>query len=172
MSSKIVIKDCHETRFSIVSIVIRVSNITSHQKMSSQLWSKIVIKNVHQKLPSKIVITNCHQCLKGHRSLGSLFNVKNQKVGHSVSESVSDKVTYWAVRWQLKTLKWGWDLHISVENLISVTQSRRIKIHSTICFRSSAKKEQWHPGMSEHRYQFCPISVLMWYNIAAVMCDI
>ena len=37
-------------------------------------------------------------------SLGSLFNVKNQKVGHWVSESVSDKVTYWAVRWQLKII--------------------------------------------------------------------
>ena len=31
--------------------------------------------------------------IKGHRSLGSLFNVKNQKVAHSVSESVSQLKT-------------------------------------------------------------------------------
>ena len=55
--------------------------------------SKIVIKNCHQKLSPKIVIKNCHknchQCLndKGHRSLGSLFNVKKQKVAHSLSQS-------------------------------------------------------------------------------------
>ena len=35
-------------------------------------------------------------------SLGWLFNVKKQKVAQSVSHSLSDKVTYWAVRWQLK----------------------------------------------------------------------
>ena len=59
-----------------------------------------IVKNFHQKLSSTIVIKNCHQCLKGHRSLGSLFNVNKNKKW--VSESVSDKVTYWAVRWQLK----------------------------------------------------------------------
>ena len=42
------------------------------------------------------------KCLKGHRSLGSLFVCQNQKVAHSVSQWVSDNVTYWAVRWQLK----------------------------------------------------------------------
>ena len=42
------------------------------------------------------------KCLKGHWSLGSLFNVKKQKW---LSQWVSDKVTYWAVRWQLKNHK-------------------------------------------------------------------
>merc|ERR1712051_50630 len=45
--------------------------VSGHQKLSS----KSVIKNCHQQLSSTIVITNCHQYLKGHRSLGSLFNV-------------------------------------------------------------------------------------------------
>ena len=48
------------------------------------------------------------KCLKGHWFLRSLFNVKKQKwlsesLSHWVTESVSDKVTYWAVRWQLKS---------------------------------------------------------------------
>merc|ERR1711894_495239 len=55
--------DCHETRFSIVSIVISVSNITSHKLKISpiKLSSKIFIKNCQQKLSSKIVIKNCHK---------------------------------------------------------------------------------------------------------------
>ena len=55
----------------------------------------------------KMLVRSCFlitviKCLKGHRSLGSLFNVKKQKVSQSLSQWVSDKVTYWAVRWQLK----------------------------------------------------------------------
>ena len=58
----------------------------------------------------KMLVRSCFliaviKCLKGHWSLGLLFNVKKQKVGHSLSHAVSDKVTYWAVRWQLKKAK-------------------------------------------------------------------
>ena len=86
MSSKILINNCHQQ----LSPTIVIKNC--HQKLSS----KIVIKNCHQQLSSTIVINNCHQCLKGHRSLGSLFNVKNkQKVGQLVSEWVSEWVSQW-----------------------------------------------------------------------------
>ena len=88
-------KDCYETRFSIVSIVISVSNITSHKlKISPKknCHPKIVIKNSHQnwhqnwhkKLSSKIVIKSCLQklsskslikCLKGHKSQRSPCSV-------------------------------------------------------------------------------------------------
>ena len=44
--------------------------------------SKIVIKNCHQNLSSKIVINIS-------KALGSLFNVKNQKVAQSLTHSVS-----------------------------------------------------------------------------------
>ena len=62
-------KDCHESRLSIVSIVISVSNITSRKlKMSpknfhQKLSSKVVIENCHRKLSTKIVNKNCHQKL-------------------------------------------------------------------------------------------------------------
>ena len=65
----------------VIKILIKNFIKNCHQK-----WSpKMVIKNGHQKLSSKMVIKNCHQCLKGHRSLGSLFNVKKLK-GGSLSE--------------------------------------------------------------------------------------
>ena len=32
------------------------------------------------------------------------FMFQNQKVTHSLTDSLSDKVTYWAVRWQLKKI--------------------------------------------------------------------
>ena len=75
--------------------LVKIAKICKNLKKFHQ---QIVIKNVYQKLSAKIVIenchqklssTNCHQCLKGHRSLGSLFNVKQTKVAHSVSESVT-----------------------------------------------------------------------------------
>ena len=55
-----------------------------------KLFRNLKINNCHQQLSSTIVINNCHQCLKGHRSLGSLFNVKKQKW---LSESLSQWVT-------------------------------------------------------------------------------
>ena len=42
--------------------------------------------------------------LKGHKSLGSLCCCVFQKVPQSVSEWVSDKVTYWAVGWTAKKI--------------------------------------------------------------------
>ena len=65
-------KDCYETRFSIVSIVISVSNITSHKlKISPK-------KNCHQKLSSKLVIKNSHQnCHRNwHQKLSSKIVIK------------------------------------------------------------------------------------------------
>ena len=55
----------------------------------------------NQQLPSTIVINNCHQCLKGR----SVMSKKQKWLTQSLSQSVSDKVTYWAVRWQLKHRK-------------------------------------------------------------------
>ena len=58
-------KDCHETRFPIVSIVISVSKITSHKLKISpkKIAIKIVIRNCHRKSSSKIVIENCNKKL-------------------------------------------------------------------------------------------------------------
>merc|ERR1711894_471825 len=82
--------DCHETRFSIVSIVISVSSITSHKlkispkKLSSKLSPKLVIKNCHQKLSSQIIIKNFHKKLSSkiviksfHQKLSLKFVIKN-----------------------------------------------------------------------------------------------
>ena len=72
-----------------------------HQKMSS----KIVIKNCHQNLSSKFVIKICHQKLSSisQRLWGrSLMSKIKRWLSDSLTHSVSDKVTYWAVRWQLK----------------------------------------------------------------------
>ena len=91
-------------------IVKFVKNFQKYSRLSK--LSKIVIKF----FLSKIFIKICHQTLSSmsQRSLGSLFNVKNQKVAHWVTHSVSEKVTYWAVRWQLKMQC----LHLSfVDNL-------------------------------------------------------
>ena len=48
--------DCHESRFSIVNIVISVSNVTNP-------YYHYYHKNCHRKLSSKIVIKNCHKKL-------------------------------------------------------------------------------------------------------------
>ena len=95
----------------------KLSNIDkSCQKLSKivkfvkncQKLSKIVkiVKNC-LKLSKivKMLVRSCFlitviKCLKGHWSLGLLFNVKNKS--GSLTDSVSDKVTYWAIRWQLK----------------------------------------------------------------------
>ena len=57
-------------------------------------------------------------CLKGHKSLRVLYGSVFQKcvvVSESVSESVSDKVTYRAVWGQLKTSFWANNLQIFVK---------------------------------------------------------
>ena len=70
-----------------------------------QKLSKIVKR--FQKL-SKMFSRSCFlvtliKSLKGHKSLALLFNVKIKRcLTQSVSEWVSDKVTYWAVCGQLK----------------------------------------------------------------------
>ena len=60
--------------------------------------SRIVIKNCHQKLSSKIVIKSWHQKFEIKRCL-------SESVNESVSEWVSDRVTYWAVWGQLKIIE-------------------------------------------------------------------
>ena len=74
-----------------------VKNCQHHQKF--QKWSKLS-KIVRSCLSITLII-----CLKGHKSLGSLFegvcmfqNQKCDSVSQSVSHSLSDNVTYWAVR--------------------------------------------------------------------------
>ena len=42
------------------------------------------------------------KCLKGHKYLGSLCCCVFKKLSYSLSEWVSDKVTYWAVGWTAK----------------------------------------------------------------------
>ena len=96
-----------ENCWKMSKIVKIVKNFQNCQKFSK--LSKIV----------KMLVRSCFlitviKCLKGHWSLVSLFNVKKQKVGQWLSDSVSDKVTYWAVRWQLKTTTGKWVLHESI----------------------------------------------------------
>ena len=59
------------------------------------MYNKMVKKNEDEekvKKSKKILVRLCLlitliKCLKGHRSLGSLFVCQNQKVAHSVTES-------------------------------------------------------------------------------------
>ena len=84
----------------MVRIVISVSNVTSlqdclfncHNCLSFQNCQKIV--KIVKKLVRSCFLITVIKYLKGHWSLGSLFNVKKQKVGQSVTHSLSDKVTY------------------------------------------------------------------------------
>ena len=76
-----IVKICQHCQrlLKIIKIVKKCQNC---QKLSK--LSKIV----------KMLVRSCFfitliKCLKGHRSLGSLFNVKKQKVAQWVSESVS-----------------------------------------------------------------------------------
>ena len=117
MSSKIVIKNCHKNCHQKLSskTVLKNYHKNCHKKFQLKIvienchqnlsW-KIVIENCHQKLSSKIVTKNCHQKLslmsQGWRVSGVPLVLCFQKGAHSVSESVSDKVTYWAVGWTAK----------------------------------------------------------------------
>ena len=94
-----------------------------------------IIKNC-QKLSKLSKLSNVSQVMFPHQcdqmsqrslvSKRSLFNVKKQKwLSHSVTHSVSDKVTYWAVRWQLKKLSLNgviigicdiWDTYYNIDN--------------------------------------------------------
>ena len=86
-------------------------NCKNFQKLSKTFKIFNIVKNCQncQNVSQVMFLINVIKCLKGHWSLGSLFNVKKQKVSEWVSESVSewvsDKVTYWAVRWQLKKVR-------------------------------------------------------------------
>ena len=66
-------KDCHKSRFSIVSIVISVSNVTSPYDCSFRVFSNVFVF-VNFLVMSCLLIT-LNKCLKGHKSLGSLCSV-------------------------------------------------------------------------------------------------
>ena len=53
---------------------------------------------------------------------------KKTKMAHSLTQSVSDKVTYWAVRWQLTT----YITHVTQRNscIIPITQVGHVELHS------------------------------------------
>ena len=83
----------------------QLKNVKNCQKLSK--LSKIVkiVKNCQKNCQQivKMLVRSCFlitliKCLKGHKSLGSLCNVKSKStVSQWVTELVSDKVTYWAV---------------------------------------------------------------------------
>ena len=66
-----------------------------------QNFSKYVLRysqKIPQKFPKKFQKSSAtvpNKCLKGHISLGLLFK---GEIKRSLTQSVSDKVTYWAVR--------------------------------------------------------------------------
>ena len=71
-----------------------------------KLWGRMGFSKIEWKFDDRKVLTFCvsalTKCLKGHRSLGSLFYVKicskiKKWLTEWVTQSVSDKVTYWAV---------------------------------------------------------------------------
>ena len=80
-----------------------VLEINRTPKLSVGLLAIIVERTIKISKMVKILVRSCFlvtliKCLKGHRSLGSLFNVKNQKwLSQSVTQWVSDNATYWAV---------------------------------------------------------------------------
>ena len=71
--------------------LMRISKYQSSEKLRFHCNSFVKIWNFSKNMkPIK--------CLKGHKSLELLFVCQNQKVSQCrLSESVSDKVTYWAV---------------------------------------------------------------------------
>ena len=131
MSSKIVIKNCHQ-KLSSKIVIKNCHQKNVIKKCHEKLSSKNFIKKCHKKMSSKIVIKNCYQNF--HQKLSSKLSSKivinkmsstsllecwKSKVAHSLSESVSDKVAYWAVRWQLKRNNW-------ISCVITTTQSYEV----------------------------------------------
>ena len=93
------------TLLKIIKIIKIVKTLKNCQKMSKHSKNFQTIENCQKlsKLSKKVVkmsVRSCFlitliKCLKGHKSLGSLCNVKiKRSLTHSLSDSVSDKVTY------------------------------------------------------------------------------
>ena len=80
-----IIKNCQ--KLSKLSKIVKKKFKIVKKFQNCQICQKIV-KIVKMLVRSCFLITVI-KYLKGHWSLGSLFNVKKQKVGHSVSESVT-----------------------------------------------------------------------------------
>ena len=104
--------------------------------------SKCISQNVFVKCICQNVFFSCLsisliKCLKGQKCLGLLFNVKNQKwLSHSVTQSVSDKVTYWAVCGQLKMYLVKWIcLNVFVQIYLSkcISQNVFVKLYLSKC---------------------------------------
>ena len=67
------------------------------KKLSTIVKIVNIVKKSCQNVGQVCFLITLIKCLKGHKSLGSLCNVKSKSTVTLVSDSVSDKVTYWAV---------------------------------------------------------------------------
>ena len=82
-----IVKVAKITNIVIIVIIVKIVKLSKLSKIV-----KIVKKlsTIVKMLVRSCVLITVIKCLKGHRSLGSLFNVKKQKVAQSVSEWVSE----------------------------------------------------------------------------------
>ena len=75
-----------------------MSKIVKNVKKLSKIVKIVnIVKKSCQNVGQVCFLITLIKCLKGHKSLGSLCNVKSKSTVTLVSDSVSDKVTYWAV---------------------------------------------------------------------------
>ena len=91
--------------------------------------------------------------LNGDKSLGSLCCCVFKKVPHSVSEWVSDKVTYWAVGWTAKKM-----YNCLMAYRVCILESQFITLHCFFC-------SQWEllTPMSASCLRKIDLLILIWW---------
>ena len=116
-----IIKNCRKMS-KIFKIVKKFQNCQKFSKLS-----KIV----------KMLVRSCFlitviKCLKGHWSLGSLFNVKKQKVAQSLSHSVREWVTRSPIELFWTAKKWRMDGLLGLE-IVLVSKMTNIRYLEVNC---------------------------------------